>query len=443
MILLSSFIIPLTLLSIASQALPITKRQPRQPIILDFDIVRSSPTFNLSASEVLSSPSLGIQSKNSRNVSAQDLLFELENEYSTYMTEIQMGTPPQKLKVSVDTGSSDLWIPGSSSNNAQEISSVYGSYNMNSSSSAKEYHPNFRIAYSDSSQAQGIWADDTLQLNNIEIPQFIFGLAQSHTAGFGVFGIGFPSNEASVWILDAMARGDISLSESELEAKGLGGFRYDNFPIRLKKEGYIDRAGYSLFLSSADSERGSILFGAIDHAKYQGSSLPMLDLVKIDGSGYAVNQSMAFYVELQDVVVNNKSYFSNNNNSYPALLDSGTSLIYAPSEVAFKIQESYATYSSKYMHYTASCDAQGPDFQFQFKGVEVVVPFSDLLFHVNGKSDSQESECIFGLMESSEETWTLGDAFLRRAYILYDLESEQVGIAQAKYTNETRIEFLK
>lgn len=35
----------------------------------------------------------------------------LANEETDYLVNIEVGTPPQKLQVQIDTGSSDLWVP--------------------------------------------------------------------------------------------------------------------------------------------------------------------------------------------------------------------------------------------------------------------------------------------------------------------------------------------
>lgn len=46
---------------------------------------------------------------------------------------------------------------------------------------------------------------------------------------------------------------------------------YDNFVFNLKKQGFINKAGYSLYLPQKEKKSGTILFGGIDEDKYSGN----------------------------------------------------------------------------------------------------------------------------------------------------------------------------
>lgn len=382
----------LSVLASLSFAAPVEKRE--KTLTLDFDVKRiSSKAKNVT---VASSPGFR---RNLRAASDAGVTISLENEYSLYLTTIEIGTPGQKLQVDVDTGSSDLWVPG------QGTSSLYGTYDHTKSTSYKKDRSGFSISYGDGSSARGDWAQETVSIGGASITGLEFGDATSQDVGQGLLGIGLKGNEAS--------------------AQSSNSFTYDNLPLKLKDQGLIDKAAYSLYLNSEDATSGSILFGGSDSSKYSGS-LATLDLVNIDDEGDSTSSAVAFFVELEGIKAGSSSITKT---TYPALLDSGTTLIYAPSSIASSIGRKYGTYSYSYGGYVTSCDATGPDFKFSFNGKTITVPFSNLLFQ-NSEGDS---ECLVGVLSSGSNYYILGDAFLRSAYVYYDIDNSQVGIAQAKY----------
>lgn len=60
--------------------------------------------------------------------------------------------------------------------------------------------------------------------------------------------------------------------------------RYENLPLRLKSQGAINKAMYSIYLNEPKKKNGTVLFGAVDHAKYTVDLItaPALKLTKYD-----------------------------------------------------------------------------------------------------------------------------------------------------------------
>lgn len=341
----------------------------------------------------------------------------LQNEYALYLTDLEVGTPGQKLQVNIDTGSSDLWLP------AEGTYSDSGTFRNNASSSYEKIKSGFKISYGDGTFAYGDWATDSITIGGSEVKNVTFGYATQQSANQAILGVGFRDNEASAY-------------------QDSNAFTYDNFPIQLKQQGIINKVAYSLYLNSLEAQAGSILFGAIDHAKFDGE-LKTLDVVDIDNYGEKTDKPIAFFVNLDGITQSNGTTNNVANQSYPALLDSGTTLIYAPQTIAREIGLKYGKFSVSAGGYLVDCDTKGNDFVFKFEGVSITVPFNYLLFHTNGEANQQFSnQCLFGVLPSPSNIYILGDAFLRSAYVYYDLEDGKVGIAQAKYTNETDIEVI-
>jgi hypothetical protein len=63
---------------------------------------------------------------------------------------------------------------------------------------------------------------------------------------------------------------------------------------------------------------------------------------------------------------------------------------------------------------------------YGFSGVAISVPFSELALPVSG-----ESYYIFGFIPDT--TNLFGDTFLRSAYVVYDLDHKEIGLAQTGF----------
>lgn len=97
-----------------------------------------------------------------------------------YFCNVTVGTPPQSLRLVLDTGSSDLW---SNAQNSSLCSShpdpcrVSGTYDAGASSSYNFVSSRFNITYADGSRATGDYVTDTLRIGGATIDNFQFGVA--------------------------------------------------------------------------------------------------------------------------------------------------------------------------------------------------------------------------------------------------------------------------
>lgn len=124
----------------------------------------------------------------------------------------------------------------------------------------------------------------------------------------------------------------------------------------------------------------------------------------------------------------------------PILLDSGSSLTYLPTSIFNQfasvfnavdnsgeliIDCAYTTTQSR--GYVAFTFGDSSD------SVSINVPIDELIQAIPGDSKN----CLLGVLEGSDETYILGDVFLRSAYVVYDLTHNQIGLAQANYESST------
>lgn len=349
----------------------------------------------------------------------------LENMLTYYNIEVGLGTPAQQFNLLIDTGSSDLWVidetnPYCSTSEADINSgsaincSVSGVFNSGDSSTFKKNNSDFFISYGDNTVAEGDWATDTLHLQGQSINTMSFGLGSTTNSSIGILGIGYMSNEATV-----------SLDNP---------YTYENLPFRLRNEGIIKTAAYSLWLNDINSDEGNILFGGVDHDKYSGS-LVKLPTLKSSPSASSPNTFLISF----DGLTFNQSGTSEEmiTSSITALLDSGTSLSYFPTALAETLLDSFnASYSSSLGYYIQSCNLEG-NLVYKFGTAEINVPFSSLLIPIQDRSSNPatlsngDPACAIGILPSSYKFALLGDTFMRNAYIVFDLQNDAIALAQA------------
>ena len=152
----------------------------------------------------------------------------LDNYRSLYFANITLGTPPQSLRMHLDTGSSDLWCNSPQSSLCQARSNkcnVSGTYDSTESSSYKFVNNKFNISYVDGSGALGDYVTDTIRIGGQTISEFQFGVGTRSSSTEGVLGIGYAINEVQV------TRG--------------GGSPYHNLPQRMVDEGFTKSNAYS------------------------------------------------------------------------------------------------------------------------------------------------------------------------------------------------------
>ena len=405
-------------------------------------------------------------------------LVELTNQNSFYSVELDIGTPPQKVTVLVDTGSSDLWVTGSNNpycstkkkdtidssfkqvnkdNSASVVESVfteisydttivtseatatldstastsqtidctaYGTFDTSKSSTFESNKTEFSITYGDSTFASGTWGRDQLSLNDLNITGLSFAVANETNSTVGVLGIGLPGLESTY--------SGISLSSAQKS------YTYNNFPMVLKNSGAIKSTAYSLFANSSDSKHGTILFGAVDHGKYAGDLYTIPIINTLEHRGY--KDPIQFQVTLQGVGTSKGDKEENlttlTTTKIPVLLDSGTTISYMPAELVQMLANQVgATYSPVYGYYIMDCIQemeQESSVIFDFGGFYLSNWLSDFQL----VTDSRSNICILGIAPQSDPTIILGDNFLANTYVVYDLDNMEISMAHANSSDD-------
>lgn len=131
-----------------------------------------------------------------------------------------------------------------------------------------------------------------------------------------------------------------------------------------------------------------------------------------------------------------------------ALLDSGTALTVIPQDIFDKLVTYFgSTYNKRLGAYECNCDLGYGTLDFGFgdsNGPVVGVPFSEMAIPVTDSDGNfityvdGSPVCMLGLTPADADSGViLGDTFLRSAYVVYDLDRKQIGIAQTRFNVTT------
>ncbi|EMC96730.1 hypothetical protein BAUCODRAFT_34123 [Baudoinia panamericana UAMH 10762] len=338
----------------------------------------------------------------------------LDNEETLYFMNVTMGTPAQSIRLQIDTGSSDLWVNVANSQFCAQRGNpctVSGTYAPNSSSTYQYLNGQFNISYVDGTGSSGDYASDVVRFGGVTLNQQQFGIGYTSSSQEGIMGIGYPINEAVT-----QYNGDRP---------------YSNVPQHLMQQGAINTNAYSLWLNDLDASQGSILFGGVNTGKYTGQ-LQTLPIIPEYGT-YA-----EFVIALTAVGANGTVGSFGNNLASPALLDSGSSLMYLPDNVANAIYKSVgATYSASQGAAFVDCNlANSPGtIDLTFSSPTIRIPMNELVI-VAGVQNRKEV-CILGISPAGGSTPVLGDTFLRSAYVVYDITNNEISLAQTNFNSTT------
>ncbi|KAL2870120.1 pepsin-like aspartic protease [Aspergillus lucknowensis] len=338
-----------------------------------------------------------------------------------YSTNLTVGNPAQRVEVSVDTGSSDLWVVYT----YNEVCGAYGArcgslgtYDPAESSESDTLSDRFSITYGDQSWAEGYYAIDTLEIAEAGLPEVQFGVATASNIDKGILGIGYSTNVASRVI-------------------------YPNLPEVLAQNNITSSHAYSLWLNRLGEDEGNILFGGVNTAYYVGG-LQTLPVIPFNG-GY-----VHLWITLTGLVVESESddvSKSYENEEFPVvvLLDSGSTLTYLPADIVAEIYNDLDVHFREEEQFGfVPCNSylEGrEDYKvtFSFSGLTIHVPLRELILqdalyyqgdtlHING-----EESCVFGIAPSVNFFPILGDTFLRSAYVVFDLDNNEISMAQANF----------
>ncbi|KAI1871272.1 uncharacterized protein JN550_004717 [Neoarthrinium moseri] len=323
---------------------------------------------------------------------------------NSYSVQLEIGTPGQRVSVTIDTGSDMLWVnPKCSFYSSSQPSLCFGKvqYNTSASSTWRNLTKPFEQLYgiggasgTFSTDRIGIYGSKTV-LNDVQ-----FGVAtNSSNQNLGVLGVGWGSN--------------------------LG---YKSFIDELASQKVTNSKAFSLSLGSRDNNESAIIFGGVDTKKFSGplTTKPILPPQRGETGD-------RYWIQLDSIGLSGGSYGTKtiNKTSLPVIFDSGSTYHFLPDETNSQIALSLGGNGKISLNggFQVPCDAQrsSATMDFKFGDMTIRVPLRESIIPTGGKcyvaSLTQEPR-FKGLN-------ILGDNFLRSAYVVFDQDKRQISLAQS------------
>ncbi|KAG1442111.1 hypothetical protein G6F56_011202 [Rhizopus delemar] len=305
-----------------------------------------------------------------------------------YYGRVTVGTPGVTLKLDFDTGSSDLWFASSLCTNC---GSSQTKYNPNESETYSRDGRSWSISYGDGSSANGILGTDTVTLGGLKIRDQTIELAKREASAFqtgpsdGLLGLGF---------------------DSITTVRGV------KTPVdNLISQGLISNPIFGVYLGKeSNGGGGEYIFGGYDSSKFSGS----LTTIPVDNSNgwYGITVRSAS-IEGSRV-----------SGSFDAILDTGTSLLVLPNDVASAVAEAYGAEDNYDGTFSISCDTSSFEpLVFAIGSSTFKVPADSLIYENDGSS------CIAGFGYGDYDFAIFGDVFLKNNYVVFNPEVPHVQIA--------------
>ena len=191
------------------------------------------------------------------------------------------------------------------------------------------------------------------------------------------------------------------------------------------------------------------MFGGIDVDKYHGD-LTRIQIYKDSNSG-TFTSFMVALTSLSATSPSGSDTLTSTGFPIPVVLDSGTTLSYLPQDLAEQVwREVGAVYDQSFGAALLPCSMQTSKGYFSFgfagpSGPSINITMDELVLDINtvrnptfpsGQYQGQEA-CQLGIQNFTSEPYLLGDTFLRSAYVVYDLENNEIGIAATDFNATT------
>ncbi|TVY50056.1 Aspartic-type endopeptidase [Lachnellula occidentalis] len=308
----------------------------------------------------------------------------------SYFAEVKLGSENTPVYLLLDTGAGGAWVMGPSCTSGP--CKTHDSFGSSDSKTFKDLSTPFSISYG-SGNVNGTLAQDSLSIAGMSFTATI-GIASTVSDQFNAFPID----------------GILGLSLSKADGQ--------NFweTLAASKTLKSNLMGFAIDRASDGPNTGVINFGSPDTSRFSGS-LDYFPSESNPSDDWAVNITNVG-VGTTQVGIESLGY-----------IDTGTSFIFAPPADAKKLHASIdGAASSDGSTYTVPCSTTTP----------LTISFGQSTYSVSSKdwvSAQVNGVCtsnVYGQGVVDDNSWLIGDTFLKNVYAVFDYDQTRIGFAPMK-----------
>ncbi|KAK7413201.1 hypothetical protein QQX98_007925 [Neonectria punicea] len=321
-----------------------------------------------------------------------------------YIADVQVGNPPQTLKIAIDTGSADMWVQSSDTEYMANVEGPWApQYKPEASNSSRRVEDaEWYVEYMDGTHANGIVYLDTVRLGGFELIDTAVQSAQLVAPRF----------------------------ERETELSGIMGFA-KSLPSNIepptpslldKLRPHLDAPLFSVDLRR--NATGTFDFGHVDTSRASDN------ITWLDANPESPHWDVTFNLTAWDGA--RRVWWAH---SFEATIDTGTTLLFMPPSLAgmYWLEVPGMRVDPRLADaFTFPCNlAEGlPDLMFKLPGDNehvLTIPGP----YLNYGPVEGDPEYCWGGMQSAEdlEVTIFGDMMLKALFVVFDLENHRVGFA--------------
>lgn len=320
-----------------------------------------------------------------------------------YMGIFEIGTPPRKFQLLVDSGSADLWV-GAEGCQADDGGSC-GNHSFlgpNSSSTYKDLNQTWSIQYG-TGAVTGRIVQDSISMAGLNLPAKQFGVALNESSEFTSDFIPF-DGLLGLCKWNILSRQGVPTLVDDLYSAGL-------IPQPI--------TSYKLPRFTDNKNDGELTFGGMDPSKFDVNTLVTVKNKSRLGFWEAALDSV--HVNGVDMGWTNRTL----------ILDTGTTLIIAPAKDVAALHGAIPDAKKDGHTWTVPCTLTTP-VVFTIGGMEFPIDHSDIAFMPVDQNNATGT-CMSGISEGNpglvDTQWLIGDVFLKNVYMSTNVATDEISLA--------------